>query len=111
MHRRQRLLFAALLALTALSALILRPIGVEVFGVQPDPRGLEVTGVPGSSEHCVVITDCETVLTATASFDLTHTPLLPILAGFAVVVLTVTLRPRRGPSLPVSSPPPRLIAI
>jgi hypothetical protein len=111
MHQRQRFLLAALLALTAISALILRPVGIEVFGVQPDPRHLEVIGVPGSSQHCVLIADCETVLTATANFDLTHSPLLPVLVGFAFLVLMTTLRPRSGPNLPVSSPPPKAVAI
>jgi hypothetical protein len=111
MAKRQRLLLVAIFALTAISALVLRPIGVEVFGVQPDPRHMEVVGVPDSGEHCVIIADCETVLTATASFDLTRSPLLPVLLGVAILVLIETARPRSGPSLSVPIPPPRLTAI
>jgi hypothetical protein len=107
---KRRLLLAAI-ALTAIAALILRPIGVEVFGIPPDPRHLEVVSAPGSSEHCVVISDCETVLTATANIDFTHSPLVPVLLGFAFLVLAVAVRPQGSPSLAVSSPPPRLAAI
>jgi len=111
MVKRQRIVLAALLALTAVSALILRPIGVEVFDIPLDSREIEIVGQPGTSQHCVVITDCDTALTASTNVDLTHALPILILVGFAFVVLTTAALPRSGPKPSVSSPPPRLTSL
>jgi hypothetical protein len=111
MVKRQRIVLAALLALTAVSALILRPIGVELFDIPLDSRDIEIVGKPGTSQHCVVITDCETLLTANTTVDLTQALPFLILVGFAFVVLTTAARPESGPKPSVSSPPPKLTSL
>ena len=107
MGKRQRLLLASLVALTAVSALTLRPVGIKMVDIPLDLHSVEVVGLSGSSNHCVLITDCETVLTAGTSVDLIHSPLLPLLVGFSFVVLaTATLWTNR-PDSTVANPPPR----
>lgn len=108
MVKRKRILLTALLALTAVSALLLRPIGVNLFEIRPAPDSIEVFGVPNSSEHCVVTTDCESVLTANTNVDTTHLPLLLVLSGVAFLVFAAVVRPSHSPSLAISNPPPRL---
>jgi hypothetical protein len=111
MLKRQRIFLTALLALTAVFALLLRPVGVNLFDIPPAPDSIEILGVPNSSEHCVVITDCETILTVNTNVDIAHLPLLPIFGGVAFMVLATAVRPNRSPALTISNPPPRLAGV
>jgi hypothetical protein len=111
MGKRQRLLIASLVALVAAFAVILHPVGTKLLDIPQDLHSVEVVGVSGSSNHCVVISKCQTVLTAGTRVDLAHSSQLVVLVGFAFVVLVTAAPSIKRPDLAVASPPPRLASL
>jgi hypothetical protein len=97
----------ALFAVAALIALVLRPVGVDVFNVASDPGAVRVISHAGSSQ-CVVASDCESVAPANLNLDLgSAAPVLVLGSGLVAFLLSAgTLRPA-GHVYAIPNPPPR----
>jgi hypothetical protein len=106
--RRGYVSSVALLAIAALIALVLRPVGVEVFNVSSDPAAVVRVVSHSGSSQCVVASDCESVAPANLNLDLgSAAPVLALSAGvIGLLVSARTFRPA-GHVYAIPNPPPR----
>ena len=99
-----------IVCLLALAALTIRPIAARAFDVRPDPEKITIVGLPDGGHYCVVSSACATMSPASTGIDFPHDSLLLVAGGIFLTLFVVTTRLTAGVTLPLASPPPRLIA-
>ncbi len=111
MHTRSWVRRLCVLALFGLAVLIARPIAVEVLQVRPDPQQIRVVGSVGTSQHCIIVADCDAVTTAGTAIDISHAGMAPSLTGIIVVAGFDVTPTYEAWSSSYLAPPPRTIAL
>lgn len=99
-----------MLTLLAVLTLQMRPIGIAVFGISPDPSSIEIVGRADGSHVCKVKSDCLSITATRLGMDVDQFQLL-WLSSLAVLVLTLPVAVSRPKLyLPHITPPPQRAA-